>query len=109
MTPVLIHVPSAPTLKKYGLDARTWLNILEAQGLVCAICRKVPKSGRFNTDHDHVRGWKKMKAERRREHVRGIVCHFCNRYYLGRCINVAKAENVLAYLRAFAARMEAGP
>lgn len=107
MKAALIHVPSKATLTKYGLDARAWLDILEAQGCVCAICRKVPKTGRFNIDHSHAKGWKKMKPEKRRLHVRGVVCWWCNKTYLGRSITVAKAEGVLAYLRAFEGRMGA--
>lgn len=103
--PAAIKVPSAPTLKKYGLDAQGWLAILEAQGWVCAICKKVPKTGRFNTDHSHIRRWKTKSPEERRKHVRGIVCWWCNKVYLGRAITIDKAVNVVAYLRAFAGRV----
>jgi hypothetical protein len=100
----IIKPPSKETLKKYGLTIETWLAILAAQGGVCAICRKAPPSGRMVTDHHHVPRWKKMPAERRREYVRGLTCWTCNHYYLGRGINIAKATNVVLYLRAFEAR-----
>lgn len=106
-----VTVPSAVTLRKYGLDAQGWLGVLEAQGWVCAICKKIPKTGRLNTDHHHVDRWKKLKPEERRQYVRGIVCWNCNRYYLGRGITEEKAANVRNYLAAFNMRLElrAGP
>lgn len=99
-----IQVPSALTLRKYGLSAKAWLAILESQGWVCAICKLKPKTGRFNVDHHHVKRWRHLKPEVRALHVRGIVCHHCNRYYLGRGITEQKAVNVALYLRAFAVR-----
>lgn len=102
-----IQVPSKVTLRKYGLDAQAWLAILEAQGWTCAICKKVPKTGRFVTDHHHAKGWKKMKPEKRRLYVRGLTCWWCNKNYIGRSISVEKASNVVLYLRAFQARLEA--
>lgn len=105
--PGVIQVPSKVTLRKYGLDAEGWLAILEAQSWVCAICKKVPKTGRFVTDHAHVIRWKKMKPEKRRTYVRGLTCWWCNKNYIGRSITVDKAVNVVSYLRAFEARMGA--
>lgn len=102
----IIKVPSAKTLKKYGLDAESWLAILDAQGWACAICKMVPRTGRLNTDHFHVKRWKKLPAEKRRRYVRGLTCWNCNRYYLGRGINIQRAISVVAYLRAFEARLE---
>jgi hypothetical protein len=100
----VIQVPSKATLRKYGLDAQSWLAILESQGHVCAICKQVPKTGRFVTDHAHVKGWKKMKPEKRRTYVRGLCCWWCNKNYIGRSITVAKATNVVLYLQRFEAR-----
>jgi hypothetical protein len=99
-----IQVPTKATLKKYGLDAEAWLKILESQNWVCAICHQVPKTGQFRTDHFHVKGWKKMKPEKRKLYVRGLTCWWCNKTYLGRGITIEKATNVLHYLWAFEAR-----
>lgn len=101
--------PGPATLAKYGLTLAEWLVILRRQGWVCAVCRRFPKTGRFNTDHDHVRGWKKMPPEERKRHVRGVLCHFCNHYYVARCITVERAENVAEYLRQHAARVGQQP
>jgi hypothetical protein len=99
-----VVLPQTNTLRRYGLTAQDWVNLLVAQGGVCAVCRRVPRTGRFNTDHEHVKGWKKMPASRRKLYVRGIICHFCNHYYVGRGITVAKAEAVAEYLRRYEAR-----
>lgn len=96
--------PSSGTLAKYGLTLSEWLAILKCQGNVCAICQKFPKSGRMCVDHDHIRGWKKLEPAKRRKHVRGILCFFCNAYYIGRALTIAKALRVAAYLEAHEAR-----
>lgn len=70
------RVPLPPTLRKYGLTPAEWLTIADRQGNVCAVCKKLPENGRLCTDHDHVKGWKKMKPEKRKEHVRGLLCYF---------------------------------
>jgi hypothetical protein len=75
---------------------------------VCAICEKIPSTGRFVTDHEHVRGWKDMPPEQRKRYVRGILCWFCNKTYVGRAITVPKAENVVTYLREYQQRRDSG-
>ena len=99
-----IIVPSDKTLKKYGLNKKQWLEILHSQGDVCPICKNFPKTGKFVTDHFHAQGFSKMSDEKKRKYIRGITCWFCNHYYLGRGINVEKAENVVQYLKDFEKR-----
>lgn len=101
---LMVKVPSEPTLKKYGLTSAEWLQILESQGGVCAVCKKLPPSGRMCTDHDHVKNWKKLPPEQRKLYVRGLLCWTCNFYYCGRGINIDKSRNVTAYLMAYDAR-----
>ncbi len=98
-----VRVPRPETLRRYGLTEAEWLRILRRQKGTCAVCRTVPKSGRLCTDHEHVKGWKKMKPEQRKRYVRGILCYFCNHWYVGRCITVAKAKNILEYLTRYEA------
>lgn len=100
-----VRIPTPGTLRRYGLTADDWLAILKRQGGVCAVCRTVPTSGRLVTDHEHVKGWKKLPREERRRYVRGILCFFCNHNYVGRRITVFKAENVAEYLRRYAQRL----
>lgn len=98
---VFVRVPLPGTLKKYGLTADEWRTILYRQGGTCAVCRKVPANGRLCTDHEHVKGWKKMPPEERKRYVRGMLCYLCNHWYVGRGITVVKAENVVAYLKRY--------
>jgi len=99
----MMTTPAIVTLNKYGLNLDTFKELLASQNGVCAICCKVP-NGRWNIDHDHVKNWKKLPPEQRVKYVRGVLCWFCNRYYVGRSITVAKAENVVRYLKRYEAR-----
>jgi hypothetical protein len=96
--------PLKATLKKYGLSEEDWRSILVSQGGACAVCEKVP-NGRLCIDHDHIRGWKDLPPEKRKIHVRGLLCWFCNHSYVGRAITIAKSRNVTAYLEAHEERM----
>lgn len=102
------RVPAAGTLRLYGLTAPGWVGMLEAQGWGCAVCGKVPESGRMCTDHEHFRGWrkawKKLSGPERRRYVRGILCPWCNGKLLGWRVTVEKAARVLAYLKQYERR-----
>ena len=59
----------------YGITLQQYEDMLRAQGGVCAICgsaptmaRKTQHGGRLTVDHCHDKG-----------HVRGLLCHRCNR------------------------------
>ena len=98
----MVREPKPKTLARYGLTLEAWRAILDRQGGVCAVCRRVPTSGRLCVDHEHVKGWKKKPPEERAKAVRGLLCFFCNHYYVGRAITVAKSRNVTAYLERYA-------
>lgn len=102
------RVPLPNTLRKYGLTAEEWLDIARRQGWVCAVCKKLPPNGRLCTDHDHVKGWKKMKPDQRKKFVRGLLCFWCNSAYVGRAITILKAKNVYRYLKAHRNRIFEG-
>lgn len=56
------------TLKKtFGITDFEYFNILEAQGTVCAICKKPPFNKRLAVDHSHNSGI-----------IRGLLCFPCN-------------------------------
>lgn len=99
-----VLVPSPATLKRYGLTSDEWLAILAAQGGVCAICKRVPTSGRLHTEHEHVPRWKDMPADQRKLYVRGLCCFMCNTQYLGRGLTTEKARAVVEYLERYGAR-----
>jgi hypothetical protein len=104
----MIRIPSKATLKKYGLSEQDWTDILRSQGNVCAVCHKEPSTGRFVTDHYHVRGFKKMIPEEKRKYVRGILCTHCNRFYLAKGITIEKAKNIVKYLELHESRKQNG-
>jgi hypothetical protein len=93
--------PSAQTLKKYGLSLPEWARMAERQKHSCAVCGKLPSSGRLHIDHEHVKGWKKMAPENRRMYVRGLLCWTCNRFYCARGISIEKAMKVADYLKSY--------
>ncbi len=98
--------PRRATLRRHGLMVEEWREMAAGQGWACAVCgRKMAGDVRsFCVDHEHVRGWRKMKPAIRRKHVRGILCFFCNHYYVSRSITIEKAEAVVRYLRAYEER-----
>jgi hypothetical protein len=106
--PAGVIPPSEYVLKKYGLTVDGWWAILECQGNVCPICKKLPTTGRMVVDHDHVRGWKKMPDEKRAQHVRGVCCWWCNHTHLGRGITIEKAQAVVTYLQRYQQGAPAG-
>lgn len=93
-----VLIPSKQTLSRYGLVISDWQQMVVEQVGLCAVCGKAPRNGRFNIDHDHVRGWKKMEPSERRKHVRGLICPFCNHYCVGRYMTVERSKRILAYL-----------
>lgn len=103
----MVNIPKPETLEKYGLSETDWLAILERQGGVCAVCKRPPTTGRLCVDHDHVKGFKAMPPEKRRLYTRGLLCFFCNKFYVGRAITPQKARNVVAYLEAYEQRKAA--
>ena len=79
MTPSQLRPPSVATLKKYGLTAEMWYTFLDLQDGKCPICqREFSEQLRPVIDHFHARGFRKMKAEKRVKHVRGLTCAYCN-------------------------------
>ena len=96
--------PSKETLKKYGLSEQEWNNILHSQGGVCPICKRVPSTGRFVTDHFHVKGFKKMTPDEKKKYVRGLPCTHCNRFYLAKGMTIEKAKNLMIYLTQYEER-----
>lgn len=99
-----IRIPQPRTLARYGLTEVGWLMLLESQGWACAVCGKADAT--FNTDHEHVKGWKRMPPEERVKYVRGILCWWDNRYVVQSNISAATSENITAYLKKYEARRD---
>jgi DNA-directed RNA polymerase subunit RPC12/RpoP len=73
-----ITLPSPQTLRRYGITADQWLQLLADQGWKCPICLKTGPDVKWNTDHEHVRGWDKLSDKERARYTRGILCAYCN-------------------------------
>jgi hypothetical protein len=100
-----MKIPLPVTLRKYGMTELDYTERFNAQEGVCAICKKPPKEGRtLNIDHVHVRGWKKMRPDQRKQFVRGLACYFCNRFYMAKNMTEAKAFNIIEYIQAYEGR-----
>ena len=70
---------------KYGLNEKEYLAMHEKQEGKCKICKTAillflkGKDQRVaHVDHAHVQGFKKMNAEDKKKHVRGMLCRKCN-------------------------------
>jgi hypothetical protein len=63
--------------------------LFSEQGGVCAICGNPPKEGgrALHVDHNHKTG-----------EVRGLLCHYCNRFLVGPGIRPSKLAAAAAYV-----------
>jgi Recombination endonuclease VII len=101
-----IRPPGPATLRRYGITAAEWLGLLKAQGWRCPVCRK--RAGvRWNTDHDHVPGWKHKTPAERRRYVRGVLCSYCNFRRVNSRMGAVEAQRIADYLAAYEARRDA--
>jgi hypothetical protein len=101
-----IRAPTPATLRRYGLTADKWLRLLKTQGWCCPICRR--GSGViWNTDHEHVSGWKALPPKERAKFVRGVLCAGCNYQAVDSRMSAATSQRVTDYLRAYEKRRDA--
>ena len=100
------HIPADATLKKYGLSFGEWLDLYNRQGGKCGICRRDFQAGRrINVDHEHVKGWKHMPPEERKQHVRGLLCYTCNRFMLMKGVSSDRLFQAWQYMRNWEVRI----
>ncbi len=106
-----INVPTPQTLQRYGLTRGEWTALVvldvEYEVWMCPVCGKTPPSGRTVIDHYHVRGWKKMPPDERKEYVRGVVCVTCNHFVLTRYGTPARFRAAADYLEDYEKRRSA--
>jgi hypothetical protein len=106
----MVKLPALKTLATYGLSMLEWLGYLglsseeEARTaqVTCPICERVMEQ--FVVDHQHVRGWKTMPPEQRKQYVRGVICRGCNYFVLTRQVGALEHENAGKYLREYEER-----
>lgn len=66
-------------LARYGITVLDYDMMLQEQDGVCAICGRPPTNRSLNVDHEHQKQEKKRSPESRKERIRGLLCHRCNR------------------------------
>lgn len=101
-----IRPPALTTLRRYGLTVDDWLGLLLAQDWRCPVCHKGSATTLFNTDHDHVPGWKNKTPDERRRYVRGVLCAYCNRRRVNSRMSALEARRIADYLAAYEARRD---
>lgn len=95
----VVKPPTKKTLKFYGLDEKDWMQYYYRQDGCCPVCeRHFSQTVKPVIDHVHVRGFKKMKFEKRKVHVRGLLCNFCNRRLVAKGMTLERAYNIYQYL-----------
>jgi hypothetical protein len=87
--------------KKYGITLAEYDAVLQAQGGVCAVCGKPPRTRRLAVDHCHRRaGGRKVQGAAVRQSVRAIVCSFpCNYVLLRANMSADALEGAARILR----------
>lgn len=85
------HIKHAQRISVYGLTPDDYIEILEKQNNVCAICgceeQNAKHRSRFYIDHNHTTG-----------KVRGLLCNNCN-FAIGHLKDsIALLENAIKYL-----------
>ena len=102
-----ISPPAPQTLARYGLTSDEWLGLLAGQDWCCPICLKTGEDVKWNTDHEHARGWEKMKPEQKKQFTRGILCSYCNYRRVHSSISAEIAQRIADYIRKYEERKAA--
>jgi hypothetical protein len=106
MTPSQLTPPTKNTLKKYGLTQETWYTIGDMQDWKCAVCGEpFTQERRPVIDHEHVRGYHKMKFERKSKFVRGLLHNWCNHRLVAKGMTTERAYNIYVYLSDYDMRL----
>lgn len=99
-----VYPPTGATLRRYGITAKDWLELLKGQGWRCPVCLKGGPTVRWNTDHDHVPGWKRRPPEERARYVRGVLCAYCNHRRVNSRMPADEAQRIADYLTRYEER-----
>lgn len=109
MTPSQLKAPTPSTLRKYGLTAESWYAMGDLQEWKCSVCGEpFTEERRPCIDHEHTRGFKKMKAEKKVLFVRGLLHNFCNRRLVAKGMTVERAYGIYLYLSDYEMRKTNG-
>lgn len=101
-----IKCSSPATLKKYGMDAEMWYAMLDLQGGICPVCgQEFTEERRPVIDHEHRRGYKKMRASQKVRYIRGLLHSYCNRRMVAKGMTAEKAYAIYLYLSDYDVRL----
>lgn len=107
MTPSQLTPPTKTTLKRYGLTQEAWYIIGDMQDWRCAVCGEAfTPERRPVIDHEHVRGYHKMKFEKKAKFVRGLLHNWCNHRLVAKGMTTERAYNIYQYLSDYSMRSE---
>lgn len=73
--------------RTYNITEEDYERLQAAQGGVCAVCHKPPRSRRLHVDHDHSSGL-----------VRGLLCFQCNALLIRRGTSPERFRTAAKYL-----------
>ena len=102
-----MKIPSRQTLRKYGISEQDYIKLYNKYGGRCHVClrKQSPKATRaLHVEHEHVKGWKDMPPEQRKQFIRGLSCYTCNRFRLTKGTTYKTAKNLLRYLERYEQR-----
>lgn len=75
----------------YGISKEQYISMLESQGNVCAICKRLPRNKKgFAIDHDHHTG-----------QIRGLLCGHCNTALGQLQDDIEIVQNAITYLQKY--------
>lgn len=102
-----ITPPAPATLARYGLTSEDWLELLAAQSWRCPICLRDAGKLRLNTDHEHARGFDKMKPAEKKRFTRGVLCAHCNFRKVHSTMPGDEYQRCADYVKAYERRRDA--
>jgi len=91
-------IPKEKTLSKYGITKKEWLQMARKQRKVCAICKKFPSTGKLHIDHEHIKNFKKLPPQEKKQYIRGLLCWTCNYFIMSKNVSIDKLKNAIKYL-----------
>ncbi len=94
-------MPTKQTLKKYGMGQQDYLKLELMCDRTCPICCREFSEGKLVIDHEHVKGFKKMKDKDKRKYVRGLLCSYCNFRMIPKGMSAYKAYQIFRYLQKY--------
>jgi hypothetical protein len=99
--------PAPATLARYGLTSEEWLELLAAQDWQCPICERPAGELKLNTDHEHVRGFDKLKPSEKKQYTRGVLCAHCNFRKVHSTNDGVTSQRIADYVKAYERRRDA--